>query len=181
MTVNSYGMREISPPGPGDIMYSSDPYSAGAAGIGVARARSMRTDNHQPDYSSALKEGNNPYPAFAAPNPGHMPSGGDPYATTTMVGRNSPAHRGSVSAVPMAYSQHPYAHQQYGNSGPYPKEAWTGTEAWMALANANGYGPSHTPGPAAPTNRYSVVNEETEDAYGGVADGVDDRAHDPFT
>lgn len=47
------------------------PPSAGAAGIGVLRARSMRADG-QISYASVLNEGNSPYAAFIAPGmPGH--------------------------------------------------------------------------------------------------------------
>jgi hypothetical protein len=40
--------------------------------------------------------------------------------------------------------------------------------------HAIGY-PSQVSGPAVQANRYSVVNEDMEDAYGGVADGLDDH------
>jgi len=158
MAVDSYGMREIGhPPGPGD-MYSSDPYAAGAAGIGVVRARSMRADGRQPDFASVLKDGNGPYPAFAIPNPVHMPGGGaDPYASV--------ARRGSTG-----YSQHPYAQQQH--AAPVRQKSIDGVGQQN---HANGYGPGH----AVPNNRYSVVNEETEDAYGGVEDGADDNYPNP--
>lgn len=155
MAVDSYGMREIGhPPGPGDMLYSSDPYAAGAAGIGVVRARSMRADGRKPDFASALKDGNGPYPAFAIPNPVHMPGGGaDPYASVT--------RRGSTG-----YSQHPYAQQQH--AAPVRQKSIDGGQH----NHANGYG--HV----VPNNRYSVVNEETEDAYGGVEDGADDNHPD---
>jgi len=47
--------------GPGGIY---DSYTAGAAGIGVARARSMRSDG---GYAAGLQEGAAPYVAFAVP------------------------------------------------------------------------------------------------------------------
>ena len=172
MAVDSYGMREIShPPGPGDMLYSSDPYSAGAAGIGVARARSV---SHQPDYSPALKDGNAPYPAFAAPNPGHMPGGsGDPYAGTTLAGQNveflGAAGMGGHIGGALSHSQ------QYG--GPYPQgslEKNRGADG--QYYRPNGYGPpGPAPAPTVPANRFSVVNEDVEDAYGGVTDGAVDH------
>ncbi|XP_006458787.1 hypothetical protein AGABI2DRAFT_190978 [Agaricus bisporus var. bisporus H97] len=64
----SYGMREMSPHGPNPGEYF-DPTTlegsapAGAAGIGVARARSMRDGG----YAAGLTEGASPYAAFAAP------------------------------------------------------------------------------------------------------------------
>jgi len=177
MTVDSYGMREIShPPGPGDMLYSSDPYSAGAAGIGVARARSSSTRvessnvHHQPDYSAALKDGNAPYPAFAAPNPGHMPGGvSDPYAGTLatknmefMGAAGLGAHIGGAGAL---------SHLQQQYSGPYAQGSLERNRGIDHHYHPSGYGP-FAPGLAVPTNRFSVVNEDVEDAYGGVTDGV---------
>ncbi|TFK35422.1 hypothetical protein BDQ12DRAFT_668516 [Crucibulum laeve] len=77
----TYGMRELShAPGPGEIF---DPYTAGAAGlagagaagIGVARARSMRDGG----YAAGLQEGASPYPAFAGPSGPSHPPGQDGY------------------------------------------------------------------------------------------------------
>ncbi|TFK24654.1 hypothetical protein FA15DRAFT_687404 [Coprinopsis marcescibilis] len=66
----SYGMREIGGhgpvsgpgPAPGEVFNYG---AAGAAGIGVARARSMRDGGN---FGQALQDGNSPYPAFAAPS-----------------------------------------------------------------------------------------------------------------
>ncbi|CAA7261051.1 unnamed protein product [Cyclocybe aegerita] len=70
----AYGMREMGygPTGHGvGVGEVYDPYGnaaaagpAGAAGIGVARARSMRSDG---GYAAGLQEGSTPYAAFAAP------------------------------------------------------------------------------------------------------------------
>lgn len=66
--MEAYNMRDLGGHGPavGEIY---DPYTAGgAAGIGVARARSMRVDpaNANPNtYAAALQEGGAPYPKFA--------------------------------------------------------------------------------------------------------------------
>lgn len=182
LSVESYGMREINqPPGPGEMLYSSDPYAAGAAGIGVARARSMRVEgsnNPQPDYSAALKDGNSPYPAFAAPNPGHMPRGiADPYGNTSMGAQNMEllsaaglgAHIGGADALAMRNQS--YAQQQYG--GMYSQgslDRKRSVDGGVQQYHAGGYGASPA-GPSVPTNRYSVVNEDVEDPYGGVADG----------
>ena len=58
-------MREMSGGvGPGEIY---DPYTVGAAraaGLGVARARRMRSDG---GYAAGLQEGAAPYAAFAIP------------------------------------------------------------------------------------------------------------------
>ena len=69
--METYGMREMGV-GVGEVY---DPYGtassagmAGAAGIGVARARSMRSDERS-GYAAAFNEGSNPYPALAAPHP----------------------------------------------------------------------------------------------------------------
>ena len=82
MSVNShggeaYGMREMGGGGvgPGEIY---DPYgagAAGAAGIGVARARSMRADG---GYAAGLQDGAAPYAAFAVPAQQQH----DPYAAS---------------------------------------------------------------------------------------------------
>lgn len=62
-----YGMRETGP-APGDI-YDTTIYGggaaigAGAAGIGVARARSRRDGA----FAAGLQQGSSPYPAFAGP------------------------------------------------------------------------------------------------------------------
>jgi hypothetical protein len=177
MNVDSYGMREMGHlQAPGEMLYSSDPYTAGAAGIGVARARSMRVEgsnSHQPDYSAALKDGNSPYPAFAAPNPGHMPGGvADPYASSKNMELLGAAGLGAhmSGAGALAMPQHPYAQQQYGGS--YAQGSLDRKRS-VEHYYTSGYG-SSAPGPAVPTNRYSVVNEDMEDAYGGVADEVDD-------
>jgi hypothetical protein len=42
----------------------ADGVTGGAAGIGIARARSMRDGG---GYAAALAEGQSPYPAFAGP------------------------------------------------------------------------------------------------------------------
>jgi hypothetical protein len=58
----SYGMREMVP---GEVydpaIYGVAGIGAGAAGIGVAHARSRR------DFAAGLQEGASPYPAFAGP------------------------------------------------------------------------------------------------------------------
>lgn len=63
----SYGMREMAhAPAPGEYFESgahSIDTAAGAAGVGVARARSMRDGG----YAAGLQEGASPYAAFAAP------------------------------------------------------------------------------------------------------------------
>lgn len=71
----SYGMRELSPHGPNPGEYfdprATDPsIASGAAGIGVARARSMRDGG----YAAGLAEGASPYAAFAAPGSHHAQS-----------------------------------------------------------------------------------------------------------
>ncbi|KIM49907.1 hypothetical protein M413DRAFT_22017 [Hebeloma cylindrosporum] len=80
MSVNShggeaYGMREMGGVGPGEIYepYGGGAAAAGAAGIGVARARSMRSDG---GYAAGLQDGAAPYAAFAVPTQQH-----DPYAS----------------------------------------------------------------------------------------------------
>ncbi len=201
MSVESYGMREIGhPPIPmaADV-YSSDPYTAGAAGIGVARARSMRLDgqgshSRQPDFSVALSEGNAPYAAFAAPNPGNMPGGsGDPYAATqnlelldaTGLGK----HMAGAGSLARASSQIHYPHQmqQDGGYGGYPLPGLDRSRSMGVPAQYYPAGTVHPYATATPVNnmnRYSVVNEDMEDAYGGVDDGGPDPSanmHTPGT
>jgi len=175
MSVESYGMREIGHPpiAMGADVYS-DPYTAGAAGIGVVRARSMRLDgqgshSRQPDFSAALSEGNvAPYAAFASPNPGNMPGGsGDPYAAATQNLQQQ--------------------QDGYGGGGGYPHP---GLERSRSMGVPAQYYPAGTLYPYATAtpvnnvNRYSVVNEDVEDAYGGVDDGGPDSSanmHTPGT
>ncbi|KAF5372314.1 hypothetical protein D9615_009229 [Tricholomella constricta] len=80
----SYGMREMGMgmgmgPGPGEVY---NPYgAAGAAGVGVARARSTRDPGA---FASGLQEGTTPYPAFARPGHGYQP-----YNANHNVGNNN--------------------------------------------------------------------------------------------
>jgi len=66
--MEAYNMRDLGGHGTG-VGEIYDPYAAGgAAGIGVARARSMRVDpaNASPNsYAAALQDGGAPYPKFA--------------------------------------------------------------------------------------------------------------------
>lgn len=68
--MEAFGMRDMVPHSvPVGEIY--DPYAAGgAAGIGIARARSARTDvpHSNPNiYAAALQAGGSPYPKFAIP------------------------------------------------------------------------------------------------------------------
>lgn len=184
---DSYGMREIGHSvGPGEIFGSAttDPYSAGAAGIGVARARSMRADVHsvggpnglhqqyvrQPDFGAALADGNKPYAAFVAANHGNLTgSAADPYAPATPSKGPDPLdtaglgpHMGGAGVATRSQPQASYGQQQQ-------------RAAYHQTQNPNQY---YATGVAPSTyiqsheNRYSTVNEDMEDAYGGVADGM---------
>ncbi len=184
MSVDSYGMREIAHNnvGPGDIYASAtaDPYSAGAAGIGVVRARSMRADVHsvggpnglhqqyvrQADYGAALADGNKPYAAFAAPKSGNMTGGtGDPYPTTSKglelldsAGLGGTGVAAAVAAAAAAASVRPQSQAPYGHQ---PRNS---NQYYATGVAPSAYAPAHE-------NRYSTVNEDMEDPYGGVADG----------
>lgn len=75
-------MREMGGVGPGEIYEPYGGAAAGAAGIGVARARSMRADG---GYAAGLQDGAAPYAAFAVPAQQH-----DPYASQLRgVGRDT--------------------------------------------------------------------------------------------
>lgn len=180
MTVDSYGMREIGhPPIPMGADVYNDPYAAGAAGIGVARARSMRLDGQgslarQPDFSAALSEGGAPYAAFAAPKPGNLPGGtGDPYAVTQNLevvdaaglGKHMTG-AGSLSRASQVYI--PHQMQQDNGYGMYLQ---AGLERSRSMGGPAQFYPYATATPASNVKRYSVVNEDMEDAYGGVDNG----------
>jgi hypothetical protein len=84
----TYGMRELGP-APGELYHNgADMAVAGAAGIGVARARSAR-DLNGFGYASALQDGASPYPAFATPgyqnslSHSHSTHGGSPNPNLT--------------------------------------------------------------------------------------------------
>lgn len=189
MSADSYGMREIGPSvGPGEIYGSAttDPYSAGAAGIGVARARSMRADVHsvgsqnglhqqyvrQPDYGAALADGNKPYPAFVAPNHGNLTgSASDPYAPATpskgpelhdAAGRGSHMSGAGVAAAAAARPQPQATYGQPQQRAAYQSQ--NPNQYYATGVAPSTYMPGHE-------NRFSTVNEDMEDAYGGVADG----------
>ena len=105
----SYGMREFGNSGAG-VGEIYDPYAAaaggaaGAAGIGVARARSMRSDGHV-SPGAGLNEGGAPYAAFAAPaNAPPMPSMpvgvamGDPFNNGVGMAMGDPYAAGVAAA-----------------------------------------------------------------------------------
>ncbi|KAF8166490.1 hypothetical protein BJ912DRAFT_1149866 [Pholiota molesta] len=116
----TYNMREISPrgdgPGPGELF---DPYAgaAGAAGIGVARARSGRVAGDG-GYAAGLQDGGAPYAAFAA-------GGGQARHLDILEAAGMGAHaagagaglsRGpSAAQYGGAYQPYPGAQQEYGN------------------------------------------------------------------
>jgi hypothetical protein len=112
--------------GPGEIY---DPYgggAAGAAGIGVARARSTRNDG---GYAAGLQDGAAPYAAFAVPTQQH-----DPYASQPQprgVGRDTNtdileaagmgAHVAGAGVLSRGQSQYKNAYNsQYQ---PYPSQS----------------------------------------------------------
>lgn len=84
MVPETYNMREIGGvnphgPAPGEVFdYNSIGAggAAGAAGIGVARARSMRDGGN---YGQALQEGGSPYPAFVTGSASPSPPPPHPY------------------------------------------------------------------------------------------------------
>ncbi|KAJ3504084.1 hypothetical protein NMY22_g18041 [Coprinellus aureogranulatus] len=77
MAPETYGMREMGHgPAPGEVFdYNSS--GAGAAGIGVARARSMTGNNA--NYGQALQDGASPYAAFHVPSTATPPPQPHPY------------------------------------------------------------------------------------------------------
>ncbi|KAF9522941.1 hypothetical protein CPB83DRAFT_69806 [Crepidotus variabilis] len=141
----TYNMRELGPgAGVGEIY---DPYAGaaagaagGAAGIGIARARSMKSDNSAGNsYGAALADGASPYAAFAGPQGGYnnappMPGagmgGGDPFGATAaqknlelleaagMGAHIAGAGAGTVGALSRSQSQ--YRDQQPGYG--YPQQ-----------------------------------------------------------
>ncbi|KAG6915088.1 hypothetical protein DXG01_013535, partial [Tephrocybe rancida] len=191
-THESYGMRDMGP-APGELYGSSAPgsvYSGGAAGVGVARARSTRDPGA---FASGLQEGATPYPAFAGP--GAYQSGAYGNAGQTGVnadlldaaGMGVGAGAGAGVGRGMSLSHHPsqpqpqvyydQSQQQYPNPHAQPQQdllrnpsatpsQYTGT----TLASAS-------PPPKEPqsyaahyANGPGPVHEEDEDAYGGYTD-----------
>ncbi|KAF8179624.1 hypothetical protein BJ912DRAFT_1045103 [Pholiota molesta] len=108
----TYNMREISPrgdgPGPGELF---DPYAgaAGAAGIGVARARSGRVAGDG-GYAAGLQDGGAPYAAFAA-------GGGQARHLDILEAAGMGAHAAGAGA---GLSRGPSAAQYGGAYQPYP-------------------------------------------------------------
>ncbi|KAF9446085.1 hypothetical protein P691DRAFT_227964 [Macrolepiota fuliginosa MF-IS2] len=102
----SYGMRELphhgSGPNPGEYFDpSAGGYApAGAAGIGVARARSMRDGG----YAAGLTEGTSPYAAFAAPGSQQHGNGGAPQYPPGMI-RGAGAPEFDLNRRPSQYTQ----------------------------------------------------------------------------
>lgn len=122
----AYGMREMSGVGPGEIY---DPYgggAAGAAGIGVARARSTKADG---GFAAGLQDGSAPYAAFAVPAQQH-----DPYASQIRgVGRDTNTNADILEAAGMgahvagagmmSRSQSQYKNAYNSQYQPYPSQA----------------------------------------------------------
>jgi len=109
MTIpESYGMRELPhgpgpAPGeyldPGRLGYGVDAAAAGAAGIGVARARSMRDGS----YAAGLQEGASPYVAFAYPSTRNNPENGPQYPPGMIRGTGGPEF--DLQRRPSQYTQ----------------------------------------------------------------------------
>lgn len=102
-------MRELPPHGPGPapgeyldpgrVGYGVDAAAAGAAGIGVARARSMRDGS----YAAGLQEGASPYVAFAYPNARNNPDNGSQYPPGMIRGTGGPEF--DLQRRPSQYTQ----------------------------------------------------------------------------
>jgi len=80
--LEAFGMRDMVTHNSVPVGEIYDPYAAGgAAGIGVARARSAKTNmtNSSPNiYAAALQSGGSPYPKFAIPPPKQEGGAGTP-------------------------------------------------------------------------------------------------------
>jgi len=127
----SYGMRELPPHGPGPAPgeyfdavgtgHGADAAVAGAAGIGVARARSMRDGS----YAAGLQEGASPYPAFAFPgvrnNLGNRPQ----YSPDMMRGAGGPEF--DLQRRPSQYTQQ--SGSDYSTAALSKNKSLTGTLA----------------------------------------------------
>ncbi|EAU80769.1 hypothetical protein CC1G_04879 [Coprinopsis cinerea okayama7 len=107
----SYGMREIGRgPAPGEV-FDYGATGAGNAGIGVARARSMR---HGDNYGQALQDGGSPYPAFAAPSH-QQPAYGRPNDHDILEAAGMGAHVAGAGAAGLARG--PSQYQSQSSSG----------------------------------------------------------------
>ncbi|KAF5311440.1 hypothetical protein D9611_011542 [Ephemerocybe angulata] len=186
----SFGMREMPPgshgPAPGEV-FDYGAAAAGAAGIGVARARSQ---NNGASYGQGLQEGGAPYAAFNMP-PG--PTGSPPppqyhYNKSSMGGSGAHglevleaagmgAHVAGAGAAlargPSQYQAQGDGYQQDGltrkkslvsHEGEivYPTSASTAGQAYYS-ASADPYAGFNAP----QQQQGAYGGYEEEDAYGG--------------
>lgn len=128
-----------------------DPYAAGgAAGIGVARARSMRLDPGNPafnQYAIALQEGGSPYPQFMGPR--------DTYGAAGAGGAGGPFGRGSMG---LGATVIPSGQQQPQRSPPPQDYTTLGRSKSNSTADTHLSTPSqsHTPNYSQPQSSYPV-------------------------
>ncbi|GLB45598.1 hypothetical protein LshimejAT787_2400560 [Lyophyllum shimeji] len=171
----SYNMRELGP-SPGDIYNAYG--AAGAAGVGVARARSTRDPGA---FANGLQDGAMPYAAFAGPayhNPQQPQPQQQQYANMGHGynrGPGSPEYdlleAAGLGAAAAGQQQQQYAPQPPGYlPNPFANDYPTSSAA-PAPAYTNPSGVSPPPEKAGYAPR-PAVQEDAEDAYGGyVGDG----------
>lgn len=172
-------MRELPHVGPGprpgeyfDAGAYAAPAAAGAAGIGVARARSMRDGG----YAAGLTEGSSPYAAFAAPNqtgtapqypPGMIRGAGSPefdlnrrpsqytqHTDYSALSRNKSLNTMTSSTSPSSHPSDPY---NANNNGAYGQQPAQG-------GYPNSFGAYATPANQKPPPIPASRSEENLDA-----------------
>ncbi|KAG6899506.1 hypothetical protein C0993_009614 [Termitomyces sp. T159_Od127] len=191
----AYGMRDL---GPAPAELYNNPYvtggAAGAAGVGVARARSTRDPGA---FASGFQDGATPYPAFAGPaafQSGAYGNGGgyDSLDTGVGVGIGAGMQRGmSLNHHPnvdyatndqeQQYSQglHPGQYVQQSDLVRNPSQVtYSTTHASSTLASSPASPPlSKEQSPYAANYASAPVQEVDEGAYGGYTDDLEGARH----
>jgi len=169
--MEAFGMRDMVTHNSVPVGEIYDPYAAGgAAGIGVARARSAKTNlsHSTPNiYAAALQTGGSPYPKFAIPPPKQEGGAGAP------LGRgNSNNPEFGASREQRQYREQSREYPTLGRTKSDP----TGEPPVSSLARTPTYPqPQNLPNPhnAFPS---PVVGSTTDDAaYGGYVDEGDEE------
>ncbi|KAG5735298.1 hypothetical protein E4T56_gene10956 [Termitomyces sp. T112] len=181
-----YNMRELGP-GPGEIY--TGPYvpggTAGAAGVGVARARSTRDPGA---FASGFQEGSTPYPAFAGPAAFHsgaygtgnggvhdfLDTGVEPSVTRGMsLNHHQGADYGTYDHQQHSQGLHPGQYFQQSDLARNPSQATYNTTSLASsmLAGSPAPPPLSNEGPSYAAHYASVpVQEAGENAHGGYTD-----------
>lgn len=177
MSHEGYPMSERSGPGPGNpydpnSMYGI-PAAAGAAGIGVARARSVRDGG---GYAAALNEGNSPYPAFATSHPQYdmynvppqQPMYRGPGSHEGHEGINMAAVGGAAVAAGMHQAPPFYNGQSSGSN-----------LSRMKSDGSRSFGDGYIPSVATSTTAHNSNVQQGESYASHYQPGFKDTAHQP--